>query len=191
MSTINVDVKTGAEGLKELLGLLKGTMQQNRPEPGCEPAHDDPSCNCVDCRLSRYEMPLPLEGEQLAFATRNLLKDAITLGERSGDSLNKEIAKLILAQTTSEIERAVLQCRIDRLDAAVRLQHALNAMLPEDMRAPADALSPTCTIEQALEALTKSRAGTSEKMARRRAQMDVARMAVDSARETMSDRRGQ
>lgn len=116
-------------------------------------------CNCNQCQMKRFQVPTAPEGELLTDAIVDALKTTLRLTKRSVENSSRFASDLISSPMSPEAEDIMLQLAIDRILASIRAQHALNALLPEDKRAPADALydPEQYKLEDARVALAKAR----------------------------------
>lgn len=170
-----IELQTGnlSDFFKSLLGLNDDDI-----------AHD--ACNCSVCQIKRLQVPTAPEGEELVDALRDSLKGVVALTQRAQTSASRFCSDLISAPLSPAGEDIVLQFALDRILAAVRAQHALNALLPEERRAPADVLGDPAqyTLELMRETLAKARKLSQEKFDVRRAEEQAkrdAREAVEAA----------
>lgn len=167
-----------------LVDFLKTVLGLPAPDDNGDQAHDD--CNCSACQMRRFQVPTPPTGSELHHATRDALKKVVKFTDRAIDSTSHMAADLISQPLSPEAEDIMLQLAVDRVQATVRAQHALNVLLPEDLRAPADILSDPAvfTLESARVSLAKARKLAQEKYDARRIEEQAkrdAREAVEAA----------
>lgn len=173
-SSSRVEVATGAEALS----LIKSLIQQSKDNDdadqlGGEPAHTDPTCNCRKCRLSRYELPVAATGPDLISAIIEHAKAAHRGTGRNSTGAAEQSVELVFKPLSPEVERILMQYWVDRVNACVACEHALVALLPFDLRPPADQLSKPTSVEKALKVLAEGRAATVKKFEARRRQAET------------------
>lgn len=145
--------------LREMLGDNVGDV-----EVGGEAPHDGASCDCRECRLSRFEMPLPPEGPSLVAGHLDMLKKVHDAGNRAHMSLGKSSVDITMYPLSPEAERAVLQYRVDQIANVIKTERALAALLPTELQPPPSVLTQPVSLEDALATLERGRADVASKL---------------------------
>lgn len=171
------EIKLSAGSLSDFLKVLLGGAP-TEDESG-EPHND---CNCNVCQMRRFQVPTAPEGDDLHEAIRDSLKGVLALSKRAVETSSRFAADLMTNPLSPEGEDVMLQLAADRILATVRAQHALNALLPENRRAPADVLYDPAeyTLDAAREALAKARKVAQEKYDARRIEEQAKRDAREA-----------
>lgn len=166
MDTTRVEIGNG--GVIELLKALLGTRRS--VEPGGEAPHKDEKCECPGCRLARYEMPVALTaGDELNDRMVDELKSLIDTGERTQEAATDSQKLLCLQPLPTDVERILMQYRVDRLGACVRAQDALIALLPEDRQPPKSIRLKAMPVERAMSMLDEARVLIRTELAQKKA----------------------
>lgn len=153
-----------------VIDLLRTLLGVPRVEPGGEAPHKDEKCECPGCRLARYEMPVALTaGDKLNDRMVDELKSLIDTGERTQEAATDSQKLLCLQPLPTDVERILMQYRVDRLGACVRAQDALIALLPEDRQPPKSIRLKAMPVERAMSMLDEARVLIRTKLAQKKA----------------------
>lgn len=170
--------------LKALLGAVpRDQTVKAHLEVGGEPAHEDEACNCQACQLSRFELPLPPQGDELNRTIISVLKEVHESGENSAEAGQSTSVDLIVKPMPPDVERVLLQYRVDRSNACARAERALAMLLPEEKRPPLSYLHDEVTLEKALNVMVDARARTLAKFQQQKRAQQAVDAADDAARE--------
>lgn len=137
---MTTEVLTGKAAVAELLkALLDGATIEDAAAADSE-SHE--ACNCTGCQVLRFKVPTNplLTSEEGADATIAALKQMIKLGNKAIQKLKAWQHEALMNPLPAEAELVHQQFWFEHLRVVAKTEAALNALLPEDRRAPYDAL---------------------------------------------------
>lgn len=158
MATIEIP-----EGLSNLFRAILRARTEREAQPA-----EHVACTCPVCCVKDYQTPTAPTGDHLLVSLIGALKETHDAAKRRLDKAGEASLDLLMNPLSPEAEDVMHQFSVDTIAAAVRAEHALDALLPEDKRLPPKLLHEMPTLQKARDVLTAGRAAFQAKLDERK-----------------------
>ncbi len=167
--------------IQMFLEKLVGSSDSDSPEDWIdmardgEPPHND--CSCMKCAFARGAMPSAPVGTSAQESIVHAMDAVHETCKRSNKVSLNETREMLLAPQPPEVEAILQLHRLERYNASVKAERALNDLLPPQARLPERLISKYMEPGDPAKQLSKARSLISEKLAKMVAEREAKRAA--------------